>query len=61
MHNAAKISYKLNSLCLYIEKEYDNIDFQVIRSLFAIYLQTAGRVTADQQKTPYKEIPKTKC
>ncbi len=28
--------------------------------LFAIYLQTAGRLTADQQKTPYKEIPKTK-
>jgi len=30
----------------------------VIRSLFAIYLQTANRLNADYQKTPNEEFPK---
>ena len=35
-----------------------NIDFQVIQSLFAIYLQTANRLNANYQKTPNEESPK---
>jgi hypothetical protein len=58
MTNAAKISYKLNSSYLYIEKKNDNINFQVIRSLFAIYLQTDSLLNGYHQKTPYQESPK---
>ena len=43
---------------VYTASNMGNIDFQVIQSLFAIYLQTANRLNANYQKTPNEESPK---
>ena len=43
---------------VYTASNMGNINFQMIQSLFAIYLQTANRLNADYQKTPNEEFPK---
>ena len=39
---------------VYTASNMGNINFQMIQSLFAIYLQTAGRLNADYQKKTMK-------